>query len=196
MSCHDNGVSMFVARPRLLQAPSQRRGEGNKCEPAPRRRRPRNCLISQSLIRPRRVDLQKVLDLYDPAGVRRRRVRRSKPALSVLPPLCRRSGLTLYVAERDGDVLAASHCSSCTTRSPRNPFGRSSMTSSYLRRFRMRGIGKAKMQSRFRLCVQGLLQAMLSSNASGRQLTRFLRALGFERSRLQLSRVDLLLPLP
>jgi GNAT superfamily N-acetyltransferase len=149
------------------------------------------------LIRPAgEEDLQKVLDLYAQPAFDADKVLPLETARAVLRRFADYPDYTLYVAERDGEVVGS------FALLVMHNLGHLGAPSAIVEdvvvapTFQERGIGKAMMQFALELCRdKGCYKLMLSSNAKREHAHAFYKALDFERHGFSF-RVDPSRPLP
>jgi GNAT superfamily N-acetyltransferase len=149
------------------------------------------------LIRPAgEEDLQKVLDLYAQPAFDAGKVLPLETARAVLRRFADYPDYTLYVAERDGEVVGS------FALLVMHNLGHLGTPSAIVEdvvvapTFQERGIGKAMMQFVLELCRdKGCYKLVLSSNARREHAHAFYEALGFERHGFSF-RVDPSRPLP
>jgi len=149
------------------------------------------------LIRPAgEEDLQKVLELYAQPAFDAGNVLPLETAKSLLRRFADYPDYTLYVAERDGEVVGS------FALLVMHNLGHLGTPSAIVEdvvvapTFQERGIGKAMMQFALETCRdKGCYKLMLSSNARREQAHAFYEALGFERHGYSF-RVDLTRDLP
>jgi GNAT superfamily N-acetyltransferase len=149
------------------------------------------------LIRPAgEGDLQKVLDLYAQPAFDAGNVLPLETARAVLRRFADYPDYTLYVAERDGEVVGS------FALLVMHNLGHLGAPSAIVEdvvvapTFQERGIGKAMMQFALELCRdKGCYKLVLSSNTKREHAHAFYEALGFERHGFSF-RVDPSRPLP
>jgi GNAT superfamily N-acetyltransferase len=141
-------------------------------------------------------DLQKVLNLYAQPAFDAGNVLPIDTARAVLRRFADYPDYTLYVAERDGEVVGS------FALLVMHNLGHLGTPSAIVEdvvvapTFQERGIGKAMMQFALELCRdKGCYKLMLSSNAKREHAHAFYEALGFERHGFSF-RVDPSRPLP